>query len=275
VGNWDSSVSIVTCYRLDSSVSIVTYYRLDGEGLSPTRSKRFFCTPQCPDCLEAPPPSHLSNGYWGSFPIVKWPGCEADHSPPSSAEVKNGGGITQLPSMSSWCGAYLIKHRGTALPFIIYSGSLYCLPTLWTFVAGCIISLPGVFMTEILQLWHQCCNWMANQDTLIFQQHSPEMWCIILQTELLRCKENLFLTSFLHSTLGWIWLAFAHWVLWCCAELMLHSFFELILMILSWDLNVEQMARSCFLSYMLLSSVLKYQDFSHSLLFKAVSCQRL
>jgi hypothetical protein len=34
-------------------------------------------------------PSLLSNGYQGLFPLgVKRPGREADHSPPSSAEVK-------------------------------------------------------------------------------------------------------------------------------------------------------------------------------------------
>jgi hypothetical protein len=142
--------------------------------------------------LSLEPPSHLSNGYWGSFPSVKWPGCEADHSPYSSVEVKSGGAIPPVPSMPAWCGAYLIKHRGT-LPFIIYSGSLYCFPTLSTFVASCIISLPDVFIANNLQLWHRCCNWMANQDTLTFHQHSPEVWCITLQTEVLCYKGNLFL----------------------------------------------------------------------------------
>jgi hypothetical protein len=32
---------------------------------------------------------------------------EADHSPPSSVEVKNGGAIPPLPHMSSWRGAEL------------------------------------------------------------------------------------------------------------------------------------------------------------------------
>jgi hypothetical protein len=35
----------------------------------------------------------------------KLPGYEADHSLPSSAKVKNGGAIPQLPLMSSWRGA--------------------------------------------------------------------------------------------------------------------------------------------------------------------------
>jgi hypothetical protein len=38
-------------------------------------------------------------------PGVKWPGHETDHSPPSSAKVKNDGAIPPLPNMLSWCGA--------------------------------------------------------------------------------------------------------------------------------------------------------------------------
>jgi hypothetical protein len=36
---------------------------------------------------------------------VKRPGHEADHSPPSSAEVKNVGAIPPLPHISSWHSA--------------------------------------------------------------------------------------------------------------------------------------------------------------------------
>jgi hypothetical protein len=39
------------------------------------------------------------------YPGVKRPAREADHSPPSSAEVKNGGAIPPLPHV------FLIKHR--------------------------------------------------------------------------------------------------------------------------------------------------------------------
>jgi hypothetical protein len=35
-------------------------------------------------------------------PGIKQPGREADHSPASSAEVKNGEAIPALPHMSSW-----------------------------------------------------------------------------------------------------------------------------------------------------------------------------
>jgi hypothetical protein len=42
---------------------------------------------------------------------VKRPGGEADHSPTSSAEVKNGGAIPPLPNTFSLSGASLIKNR--------------------------------------------------------------------------------------------------------------------------------------------------------------------
>jgi hypothetical protein len=43
-------------------------------------------------------------------PVVKLPGREADHSPPSSAEVKNAWSYSPLPQyvFMAWC---LIKHR--------------------------------------------------------------------------------------------------------------------------------------------------------------------
>jgi len=36
-------------------------------------------------------------GTWGSFPGVKRPGREADHSPPSSSKVKNAWNYTPTP----------------------------------------------------------------------------------------------------------------------------------------------------------------------------------
>jgi hypothetical protein len=50
-------------------------------------------------------------GMPGAFPRVKLPGHEANHTLPSSAEVKNCGDICPLHNISSWHGAELIKHR--------------------------------------------------------------------------------------------------------------------------------------------------------------------
>jgi hypothetical protein len=71
---------------------------LDGQGSNPGKSKKFFSTSQGPDRLWGPL-SLLTNGYRGDyFPReVKRSGREADRSPPSSAEVKNGGGMPPFP----------------------------------------------------------------------------------------------------------------------------------------------------------------------------------
>jgi hypothetical protein len=52
---------------------------------------------------------------------VKWPGREADHSPPSSAEVKESVELyLHSSSTPSWRGARLKKSTGTTLPFLPY-----------------------------------------------------------------------------------------------------------------------------------------------------------
>jgi hypothetical protein len=72
-----------------SSVSIVSDYELDNRGSIPDRGRGFFFWPLHPDQLWDPP-SLLSNGYWGSSPQGKArPVRDADHSLPSSADVKN------------------------------------------------------------------------------------------------------------------------------------------------------------------------------------------
>jgi hypothetical protein len=68
-----------------------TDYGLDNLGSIPGTA-RFFFSPQRPARVWGPL-SLLSNGYRGSLPGGKRQGSEADHSPPTSAEVKNGGAI--------------------------------------------------------------------------------------------------------------------------------------------------------------------------------------
>jgi hypothetical protein len=56
-------------------------------------------------------PASYPMGTRGSFPGVKRPVCEADHSPPSSAEVKEWVELyLHYPNTPSWRGAQL-KHR--------------------------------------------------------------------------------------------------------------------------------------------------------------------
>jgi hypothetical protein len=56
------------------------------------------------------PPSLLSNGCRSPFPGDKVAGAWSDHSPPSSAEVKNAWSYTSNPQyvFNAWC---LVKHR--------------------------------------------------------------------------------------------------------------------------------------------------------------------
>jgi hypothetical protein len=63
-------------------------YGLDDQGSIPGAGWEFFSKPPRPERLWGPP-SLLSNGVPGALSLgVKRPGREADHSPPSSAEVK-------------------------------------------------------------------------------------------------------------------------------------------------------------------------------------------
>jgi hypothetical protein len=44
--------------------------------------------------------------------------CDADHSSPSSAEVKNNGAMPPLPHTASWRGVQLIKYKDNFMPSI-------------------------------------------------------------------------------------------------------------------------------------------------------------
>jgi hypothetical protein len=83
-----------------SSVCIVMGYEFDGQGLIPGMLKDFSLLHSVQTGSEAHP---MSIGAFS--PAVKWPGCEADHSPPSSAEIKNGGAVSSVLHTSSWRGA--------------------------------------------------------------------------------------------------------------------------------------------------------------------------
>jgi hypothetical protein len=95
---------------MTSSVSVVTGYRLDSQVTIPGRDKRFFVHSTV-SRLALGPTQPPVQWVWGAVSLgLKQLGHEADHSPPSSSEVKNGGAIPSFPHASSWHGAKLIKH---------------------------------------------------------------------------------------------------------------------------------------------------------------------
>jgi hypothetical protein len=108
--------------NLDSSVGIATGYGLDGPASIPGRGKIFLFSTTCRPALgPTQPPIQWAPGTL--YPRIKRPGRKADHSPPSSAEVKNGGAIPPLPHMSSWHSVWLIKHRDNFTFYIRRAGS--------------------------------------------------------------------------------------------------------------------------------------------------------
>jgi hypothetical protein len=111
-----SSVSVYE--SRDSSVGVVTRYGLDDQGSrvrSPTGAENFSLHHRVQnECVTHPV----------SYPMgVKRPWLEADHSPPSSAEVKERMELyLHFPKTPSWRGAQLKKKTtGTTLPLLLPS----------------------------------------------------------------------------------------------------------------------------------------------------------
>jgi hypothetical protein len=77
-------------YATDSSVGIATGYGLDdqGEREFESRQGKKFSLLHIVQTASGVHPTSYKMGTGGSFPRVKRQGREADHSPPTSAEVK-------------------------------------------------------------------------------------------------------------------------------------------------------------------------------------------
>jgi hypothetical protein len=67
-------------------------YGLNSQSSIPVRGKKFFSTPQPLEPTLGPSQPPIQWVLGPISPGIKRPGREADHSPPSSAEVKNDGG---------------------------------------------------------------------------------------------------------------------------------------------------------------------------------------
>jgi hypothetical protein len=83
----------------DSSVATATGYGLDSRGSIPSRSNIFLFSISSKLTLR-PALQPIQWVLRVISPMEKRPGREADQSPPSSVEVKNGGAIPPLPHMS-------------------------------------------------------------------------------------------------------------------------------------------------------------------------------
>jgi hypothetical protein len=88
---------------------MATGYELDGRSLNPSRVNNFiFSSVSRPSSLPV-----VAGGY---FPEIKRPGLEADHSSPSSAEIKNCGAVFN-PSRLFGIMLSLLS-TGTILPLL-------------------------------------------------------------------------------------------------------------------------------------------------------------
>jgi hypothetical protein len=119
---------ILKCYTHGRVSGLYQWYRAGlwavwPGGSSPAGGWEFFSSPPSSDHLWGLP-SLPSNGYrgWGPSLGVKRPGREADHSPPTSAEVKNVWSYTSTLQYAhmAWCSVkaqgqiylFSFKHRG-------------------------------------------------------------------------------------------------------------------------------------------------------------------
>jgi hypothetical protein len=75
------------------------------------KAARLFSSPHRPTRAPGPTQTPIQWERGALFSEVKRLGRETGYLSPSSAEFKNGGTISQLPSMCSWHSASLIKHK--------------------------------------------------------------------------------------------------------------------------------------------------------------------
>jgi hypothetical protein len=114
ISSFINHLTIWYCRSRDSSVGIETGWTA---GVRFPAEKREFSLLHGVQTGSGAHPATYPTGAWSSIPGGKRPGPEADRSPPSIAQVKNGGAIPPLPHMSSRRSASLIRHRDS---FIFY-----------------------------------------------------------------------------------------------------------------------------------------------------------
>jgi hypothetical protein len=98
-------MSVSLTRNQDSSFGIATGCGLDGQGSTPGRGTIFLFSTASSPALGTTTQPPIKWVLWSLYPDVKRMGCEADHSPQSSIEVRNGGAMPPLLQMSSWHNA--------------------------------------------------------------------------------------------------------------------------------------------------------------------------
>jgi hypothetical protein len=120
---WEITLILFCWKSRDSSGSIALGYGLDDQGSRvrlPAETGNFSLHHRVHNGSGAHPASYpMGTGDSFSGGGVKWQGCEADHSPPSSAELKEYVELyLRSPNMPSWLSAQL-KHRDNfTLPYL-------------------------------------------------------------------------------------------------------------------------------------------------------------
>jgi hypothetical protein len=120
---------------------------------------------------------------WAFSLGVKRPGRKTDHSPPSSAEVKDVWSYTPLPHTPSWLGAQLKAQ-----------GQLYLLDTKRVFVSVALIVLFWILIAEIRNVrWHT--NLLFIKITRNKWMHYAYVRCKMFQTKVLHLNWGLYFMS--------------------------------------------------------------------------------
>jgi hypothetical protein len=127
---WMFLHSPATCPRSrDSSVGIATGYGVNYRGvavLSPGRVKNFLSSKSSrPALWSTHPPIQWVSGL---FPGIERPGRQADHSPPTSAEVKKMRAYTSTPPYTGTSLPFTCPYVPSLLQFwkIFWRGNLIC-----------------------------------------------------------------------------------------------------------------------------------------------------
>jgi hypothetical protein len=138
----DRLFSVVTTNPVAQSVQCLTTDRTAGFR-SPTEAEDFSSN-LCVQTGSGAHPASCTVGTGGSLSGGKArPGRDADHSPPSSAEVKK---VLELYLLSPRCAS--MGRNGTALPLVL----LMLLLLKWQFLAGTILSWCSASWPHFVQI---------------------------------------------------------------------------------------------------------------------------